>query len=153
MMCCKNVLVRLDRCLVQDVVPSPTAYFRLAATNMRRELIDLARHYYGPLGLGANYSTPNAKNLHDLDGEHFASERDDPARLIVAREIHEVVERLPSEIREVAEFCWYLGMTKPEVANTLGLSLSTVKRRCIEAKLMVEERLGTRPDYEILENH
>ncbi len=141
----QNVMVRLDRCLSQEPIQSPTDYFRLAAANMRRELIDLARHYYGPQGLGSNHATPNANNFQEP--EHTGTVRDDPARTVIARELHEVMETLPSELRDVASFHWYLGMTKPEVAAALGMSLSTVKRRCVEAKLMMEERLGLRADF------
>ena len=33
-------------------------FFRLAAALIRRELIDLARRYSGPMGLGANTAGP-----------------------------------------------------------------------------------------------
>src|SRR5262245_52347674 len=53
----QNAMLRLCRAL-RDVTP-PTAhdYFRLAAVQVRRELIDLARHYYGPQGPGAHHAT------------------------------------------------------------------------------------------------
>jgi RNA polymerase sigma-70 factor (ECF subfamily) len=143
----QNVMVRLDRCLAaQGQVRSPTDYLRLAATNMRRELIDLARRYYGPHGVGANHATPNGKSLEEHADAAPTADRDDPAALLVARELHEAIDALPAEVREVAEFHWYLGMTKSEAAAALGLSLSTVKRRCIEAKLLLEKRIGTRSD-------
>ena len=36
---------------------STRAFFGLAAEQMRRELLDLARHYYGPEGEGANHDS------------------------------------------------------------------------------------------------
>src|SRR5437660_12900850 len=53
----QNALLRLCRAL-RDVTP-PTArdYFRLAALQIRRELLDLARHYYGPHGHGARHAS------------------------------------------------------------------------------------------------
>src|SRR5262245_4605216 len=50
----QNALLRLLRSL-QQVRPANTReFFALAATHIRRELIDLARHYQGAGGLGAN---------------------------------------------------------------------------------------------------
>src|SRR5262249_5270836 len=53
----QNATMRLYRTL-QDVTPETSKdFFRLAALNMRRELLDLAKHYYGPLGQGARHAT------------------------------------------------------------------------------------------------
>ena len=50
-------LIRLHRSLA-EVRPETVRHFdNLAATQIRRELIDLARSYYGPEGLGANHHT------------------------------------------------------------------------------------------------
>src|SRR4051794_19169789 len=45
----QSALLRLCRAL--EKVPPPTLadYYRLAALQIRRELLDLVRHYYGPL--------------------------------------------------------------------------------------------------------
>src|SRR6516165_7856733 len=53
----QNAVLRLCRTLREIVPESPSAFFRLAALQIRRELLDLIRHYYGPLGLGENYSS------------------------------------------------------------------------------------------------
>ena len=53
----QNALIRLDRALRAVAPPTARDFFRLAAAEVRRELIDLARHYYGPRGLGANHSS------------------------------------------------------------------------------------------------
>ena len=49
--------MRLLRAL-RGVRPSSTReLLSLAAEQMHRELLDLARHYYGPLGEGANHAS------------------------------------------------------------------------------------------------
>ena len=53
----QNALIRLDRALRAVTPPTARDFFRLAAAQVRRELIDLARHYYGPRGLGAHHAT------------------------------------------------------------------------------------------------
>lgn len=137
----QNVLLRLDRCLVQTPVGTPTDFFRLAATNMRRELIDLTRHYYGPLGLGTNHATPTI-----AAPDPVAAPTADPAAGVAAGELHAAIDALPADEREVVELHWYLGMTQAETAAALGLSLATVKRRCVAAKLRLGERLATTGD-------
>ena len=53
----QNALVRLYRSL-SEVKPARTVdFFRLAALHIRRELHDLAKHYCGPHGIGANHAT------------------------------------------------------------------------------------------------
>jgi hypothetical protein len=53
----QNALLRLYRTLAEVQPATAIEFYRLAATNIRRELLDLAKHYYGPQGLGANYVT------------------------------------------------------------------------------------------------
>ncbi len=53
-------ILRLLRA-VESVRPESTrAFFGLAAEQIRRELLDLARHFYGPHGLGANHASVGA---------------------------------------------------------------------------------------------
>src|SRR5208282_1966466 len=53
----QSALVRLCRALEQVQPASMREFFALAATQVRRELIDLARHYYGPEGQGAHHAS------------------------------------------------------------------------------------------------
>src|SRR5262249_31384142 len=56
----QNAIIRLHRALQQLPVRTSLDFFRLAALNIRRELLDLARHYYGPQGQGAHHATWDA---------------------------------------------------------------------------------------------
>src|SRR5262245_57505410 len=99
----QNATLRLCRAL-QEVKPATVqAYFRLAALQIRRELLDLARHYYGPEGQGAHHasqaddpgpsaSAPPAQEKADLTH--------DPGRLGAWAEFHEQIEALPDEERD-----------------------------------------------------
>ena len=49
----QDASLRLCRALENLVPESPRSFFNLAAVQIRRVLIDLARHYYGPQGTGA----------------------------------------------------------------------------------------------------
>src|SRR4051794_23130597 len=51
----QNATLRLCRALKDATPESPRSFLNLAAVQIRRELIDLARHHYGPHGMGAHH--------------------------------------------------------------------------------------------------
>ena len=53
----QNALVRLRRALETTSPESVRSFVNLAAVQIRRELIDLARHYHGPNGMGAHHES------------------------------------------------------------------------------------------------
>jgi RNA polymerase sigma factor (sigma-70 family) len=143
----QNAMLRLCRAL-RDVTP-PTArdYFRLAALQIRRELLDLARHYYGPHGQGAHHAShaPERDSEADRPPAHEAADlTHDPGRLAAWSEFHNEVQALPDEQREVFELVWYQGLTQPEAARVLEVSEPTVQRRWTCARLMLHEKLQGR---------
>ena len=77
-------LVRLHRSL-REVQPASTReFYGLAATQIRRSLIDLVRHYYGPHGLGANHHSQGGGKAADDSGgvlAHAAESSDGPDTL------------------------------------------------------------------------
>jgi DNA-directed RNA polymerase specialized sigma24 family protein len=57
----QNALLRLNRALSEQTPESVRHFFNLAALAIRRELLDLAKHYQGPLGQG-NHLNPHRWN-------------------------------------------------------------------------------------------
>lgn len=138
-----NVYPRLLRCLDQVPLGSARDFLCLAAFNMRNELLDLTRHYFGVNGPGKNHATPHAGDEGRGEMENAAgSGRDDPALLAEFAELHEHVGRLPDDERAVVDLHWYHGLTHREAAKILGTSPETVKRRWLAAKVMLATRLG-----------
>jgi RNA polymerase sigma-70 factor (ECF subfamily) len=141
----QNALVRLDRALKAVAPPTARDFFRLAAAQVRRELIDLARRYSGPEGLGAHHSTRAGMGGVD-HSEAVPSEpsdtSQDPGRLASWTEFHRRIEALPEEDREVFDLLWYQGLTQGEAAAVLGVSERTVNRRWIAARLRLNEALA-----------
>lgn len=142
----QNALVRLWNAL-RDVTPrSARDFYALAALQVRRELIDLARQYYGPQGLGAN----QASNAETFDSAHRTPCADvgkadltlEPGRLAVWSEFHRRVDTLPAEEREVFDLLWYQELTQAEAALLLGISLATLKRRWLAARRRLHEALN-----------
>jgi RNA polymerase sigma factor (sigma-70 family) len=140
-------LARLHRSLA-DVRPESVRHFdNLAATQIRRELIDLARSYHGPEGLGANHHTDGTDPGIRLAQIGDASGR--PETLEAWMAFHEAVERLPVEEREAFGLLWYRGMTHAQAAEALGVATKTVQRRWASARLRLQDALaGEHPDGE-----
>jgi RNA polymerase sigma-70 factor (ECF subfamily) len=138
----QNAMLRLYRTL-QDVPPrTVTDFLRLAALNIRRELLDMAKKYYGPLGLGAHHATQPPESDHTRELHEPAGEQSlEPARLAAWSEFHEQVERLPEEEREVFDLLWYQGLTQAEAAELLKVNERTVKRRWQSARIKLHEAL------------
>lgn len=141
----QNAALRLWRTL-QAVTPGTVREFlRLAALQIRRELIDLARHHYGPEGAGARHSTQGGDGgLVSDTPRPVYDEPDgtrDPGRLAVWTEFHRQAGALPEDEREVFDLLWYQGLTQAAAAGLLGVDERTVKRRWQAARLSLSRRL------------
>lgn len=135
----QSALMRLYRSLGTVAPESARDFYRLATLQIRRELIDLTRHHYGPEGAGRKHASVEGESgVPDPAGDPD----DDPGRLSVWSEFHEQAEALPEEEREVFDLVWYQGMTHDEAARVLGVSTKTVQRRWHGACLRLHERLG-----------
>ena len=111
---------------------------------IRRELIDLARHYDGPTGMAAHHESwmPSDGSRESPAGRVAAAHTDDPDRLEAWSRFHRCVESLIDEDREVFDLLWYQGLTQGRAAQVLGLSEKTVNRRWIAARLRLNEALA-----------
>lgn len=146
----QNSLLRLYRSLADTRPATVVDFFRLAALNIRRELMDMAKHYYGPRGEGANHATAAWKPASD-DGDSRAwepvGEEESPENLAAWAEFHAQVDRLPEEERVLFDLLWYQELSQSEAAVLLNVSERTVKRRWASARLRLHEVLeGTLPD-------
>jgi RNA polymerase sigma-70 factor (ECF subfamily) len=141
----QNALIRLDRALKTVTPPTARDFFRLAATQIRRELIDLARRYSGPEGLGARHASwagdgQPSGSLADSGGPSDTTY--DPSRLAVWAEFHRHIEGLADEDREAFDLLWYQGLTQAEAAAVLGVAERTIQRRWVAARLALHRALG-----------
>jgi RNA polymerase sigma factor (sigma-70 family) len=142
----QSALLRLLRALRAVQPGSMRAFFALATEQIRRELIDLARHYYGPEGPGAHHATqdgrdPSAGPRYDRpDLSH------EPSGLAEWCEFHQHLNQLPPEEREVVGLLFYQGLTQAEAAAVLNVAVRTVQRRWQGALLKLHHTLrGERP--------
>ena len=129
----QNALLRLVGAL-RSVKPATTRDFlALASLQIRRELIDLARRYYGPEGIGANHESHSPADARGAGPPDPADVRDNPASLAHWTELHEAIESLPDEEREVVGLLFYQGLAQAEAAEVLSVSLRTLQRRWHDA--------------------
>ena len=140
-------MIRLHRSLTEVQPDSKRAFFGLAATQMRRTLIDLARHYYGTYGHGKNYHSVAGDKTESFVGNAVDthSRREPPDDLDRWTEFHEAIDRLPEEEKEVISLVWYGGMMQKDVAKLLDVSERTVIRRMNRARLSLNELVGRPP--------
>lgn len=126
----QEALLRLHSSLNKVRPSSLRGFFGLAAIQIRRNLIDLTRHLLGPEGYGTHVRTGPISQ----ENEPVVIEAVD--RWIC---FNDLIDTLPAEEREIVDLQFVHSMTQEEVSELLGISLSTVKRRWISARL----KLGT----------
>jgi len=125
----QGALLRLLRTLEKIEPITTRAFFGLAAEHVRRELLDLARHFYGPEGIGAN-QVGGPQSGHDRPQALGRPEGIGPAEELERWcAFHRGVEELPVEEREVVALVFYHGWTQAEVAELFGVSERTIRRR------------------------
>jgi RNA polymerase sigma-70 factor (ECF subfamily) len=144
----QGALLRLLRTL-EKIEPTSTRHFlSLAARQLRLELIDLSRHYFGPLGMGTHHDS-----VAPRDGDE--SPALDPADKAAADRtlerwaaFHEAVEQLPAAEREVVSLVFYHDWTQARIAELFQVDERTVRRYWQKAVLRLQEKLGDElPDF------
>jgi RNA polymerase sigma factor (sigma-70 family) len=126
----QNAMLRLHRSLASVRPKCPTEFYGLAATQIRRELLDLAKHFFGPEGHGANHHTDDGELVSQKQGFQI-----EPANLDAWARFHEAVNSLPMHEKQVVDLLWYEDLGQLEAAKVLEISLATVKRRWTTARL------------------
>ncbi len=125
----QNAMLRLVTAL-RDVKPvTARDFLALAALQIRRELIDLARRFYGPEGIGANQESRAPEDSHHPGPEHKGDLSHEPSSLAQWTELHQQIGALPDDEREVVGLLFYQGLSQAEAAEVLNISVRTVQRR------------------------
>lgn len=141
----QNASLRLYEALHQVEITDMRHFFRLAALQIRRELIDMCRRYHGPHGLGANHFTQRRPAAAEASRQPQLYDRaevsQDPRRMQEWADFHVAVQELPQREREVVDLLWYHEMNQEEAAKLLDVSPRHVKRLWRSAKLLLHQRL------------
>ncbi len=139
----QNSSVRLWRALENHQPPTPLDYFRLAAAVIRRELIDISRRHFGPLGIGTNQAKSwiqtGSNNESPID--QLSCGTNDPVDLGCWSEFHSRIENLPDEEQLLFDLLWYQGLSIGEAAEVAGFSERTLRRRWRAARIALHREL------------
>jgi RNA polymerase sigma-70 factor (ECF subfamily) len=108
-------------------------FFNLAATQMRRELIDLARKLR---------VRPGFNDREELAATEPADRRPAGDDLDLWTRFHDAVERLPVEEREAIGLLFYHGYSRVEAAQIFGVNERTISRWWQSGCERLKERLG-----------
>ncbi len=129
-------MIRLLRAL-RAVTPSTTRdLFNLAAEQIRRQLLDLARHHRRlPM---VSLQLPSDSSAEGLRPADPVTEGD----LDRWASFHSAVERLPPEEREVMGLSFYHGWTQAQIALLFQVDERTIRRRWRAACLTLTEAVG-----------
>jgi RNA polymerase sigma factor (sigma-70 family) len=138
----QGALARLLRSLAEVQPGTLREFFGLSAVQIRRELIDLARHYQGPEGIGANHASAAGKPDDRPPAHDKPDQTWDPAGLAGWAELHERIKELPDEEREVVDLLFYQELTQVEAAQLLGVSVRTLQRRWQSTLVKLNDLLG-----------
>jgi RNA polymerase sigma-70 factor (ECF subfamily) len=144
----QNAAIRLHRALATVIPNDARHWMALVATQVRRELLDLARRHNSPTSLARQHET----NVVHVDGRDVdkVSSAEAPGgewidSLAAWTRLHDIAAGLPDEERELFNLMWYVGATQDEIAALWGCSPRTVRRRWEETKRRVLERFHGEP--------
>ncbi len=140
----QSAAMRLHRALGQMGTESPRSVMALAATQIHRELIDLARRHAGPSSFAANHATnlgSSGDSWSDAPACALADAPEPIDSLDRWTQFHDAIASLPAELREIFHLVWYLNAGQSTIAGLLGCSERTVKSRWREAREAVRVAL------------
>jgi RNA polymerase sigma-70 factor (ECF subfamily) len=136
----QNALLRLTRALGETVPEDARHFFRLAALQIRRELIDMSRRYQGKGAISLDAGADEGKSA--LGGRETPAEQtNDPRRVAEWTEFHRLVQELPEKEREVVDLLLYNGLSQQEAAETMQVDVRSIKRYWQRARLSLFEKL------------
>jgi RNA polymerase sigma-70 factor (ECF subfamily) len=129
----QEVLIELNDVLKQIIPRNARHFLGLAGKQIRWKLLDLARR------------KPQAGHLTEGSAGEAVETTHDPARLAQWAEVHQYVQDLPEEDRELFDLIFYQGVPQALVAGVLGIPPRTLKRRWQELRIRFMTRFGGGP--------
>jgi RNA polymerase sigma factor (sigma-70 family) len=126
-----SVIDRLLKALREVRPTTVRQFFALANRHMRWELNDMARRL------------DRERPVAEFDAAAIPSPSSTDSQLNPnTRRILEAIENLPEEEREAFDLIRIQNLTKPEAADILGISESTLQRRLKKGLLLLTEQLS-----------
>lgn len=123
----QEALLKLNRALHACPPQSSYEYLGLAALQIQRVLLDLARrvHDKESTKIDTDAATPDTDGIPTDDMVSF----------------HEAVTLLPDPLQSVFRLHYYLGIKQDDIARQLQIDRTTVSRQIRKASLLIMQRL------------
>lgn len=130
-----EAFLKLNRALDEVRPTTVREFFALAALQMRRVLLDLAR----AVGRrGKRVTTDDSEAGFDpadpRKGEQSYAD--------VVADLDAAIDRLADDLKEVVHLHYYQGLTYDEIAKVIGVHPDTVKRMIARAKVALQKHLS-----------
>ncbi|MBA4062638.1 MAG: sigma-70 family RNA polymerase sigma factor [Isosphaera sp.] len=132
----QSSLIRLLRTLRTLRPDTPRTFFNLAAVQVRRELLDLARKARVRRTVPLDPSDSDDRGVPEPAAPDGGPDAETWVRF------HEAVEQLPVEEREVVGLAFYHDWTQERIAELFGVDERTVRRWWSSAKQRLRETAG-----------
>ena len=116
-------------------------FYRTAALQVRRVLLDLAERHSNPLGFAANYETGFGEKQCQCLDDRLADRECCFTGIEAWMEFHRIAGTLPIDQQDVFDLLWYDGVKQDDAAKILGLPKRTLQRRWREVRLELVEQL------------
>lgn len=138
----QNAMIRLHRALESLELNDLRHFLRLAALQIRRELVDLSRHHKRKNQLHHTHR-PGSEDSNDSPAENQAADPEgNPENIADWGAFHEAIEQLEEKEREVVELLWYHGFNQTSAASVTDLSVKQIRTLWRKARLNLFQKLG-----------
>jgi RNA polymerase sigma factor (sigma-70 family) len=137
-----ELVVRLINALRQKTFDRPAQFLCYASLTIRSNLIDLAKKCRPVLvgGTPSDTSSPNP-----LDAQPDST--DEPGKLAQWGEVHALIDRLPDGDRALFDLIYYQNLTPAEASEILGVPLTTLRTRWLNARVNFMRAFGNNPPF------
>lgn len=127
-------MIRLNRAL-QSVPPENTrAFFGLAGRQIRWVLKDMAQE----LARRFRHLEEGPDSFDEIPSPF----EDQPQSILEWQEFHEAIDELAAPFQEIFDLIFYQGMNQEVAAEFLNISVRTVRRRWLQARLQLQAALS-----------
>ena len=138
----QNALLRLCRALDDVQPPTVPDFFRLAALQIRRELIDMARRYSAPAGWGPTSLAPTGRSRRPRRTPTRPDTTRDPDRLAIWTGFHLAAEALAEEERRGVRLALLPGADTGRGGRGSGCLRGHHRGRWRPARMQLVQSLG-----------
>lgn len=134
----QRLVIRLQKALLKVSPDTVAGYFALANQNLKWILKELARSKLARARSFANVfeDTEKNKSIWEATDPHCG-----PSSCAEWVDFYDKIDQLPKESRDVFELLWFQGLDQKQAAKILDISVSTLIRRWVTAKLELRRLL------------